>query len=57
MHSSVEQLHLYDPAGHLKRCQEVLQDSLQEAAAAEGRTLVLKVRSSAFSRTFQHFAL
>jgi hypothetical protein len=35
---------LYDAAGHLKGCQQLLQDSISELAAQQGRTIELKVR-------------
>ena len=43
-YASVQQVHLYDPAGHLKRCKELLQESLAELAAQEGRSIQIKVR-------------
>jgi len=46
-YASVQQIHLFDPAGHLKGCQDLLQNSIAELAAQEGRNVVLRVRDSA----------
>lgn len=43
MSLGAQQIHLYDPAGHLKASAAVLQDSLQTLADEGGRTFVLKV--------------
>lgn len=45
-YASVQQIHLFDPAGHLKGCQDLLQNSISELAAQEGRSVVLRVRDS-----------
>jgi hypothetical protein len=42
-YASVQQVHLYDAAGHLKGCHELLQDSISQLAQQEGRSIELKV--------------
>lgn len=43
-YASVQQVHLYDAAGHLKGCHELLQDSISQLAQQEGRSIGLKVK-------------
>jgi hypothetical protein len=45
-YASVQQVHLYDAAGHLKGCHELLQDSISKLAQQEGRSIELKVSTA-----------
>jgi hypothetical protein len=39
----VQQVHLYEPSGHLKQSSGILQDSLLELATQQGRSIAVKV--------------
>jgi hypothetical protein len=42
-YESVQQVHLYEPSGHLKQSISLLQDALAEQAQQQGRSIEVKV--------------
>ncbi|WIA40004.1 hypothetical protein OEZ86_013430 [Tetradesmus obliquus] len=41
-YESVQQVHLYEPSGHLKQSMPLLQDSLAQVAEQQGRSIAVK---------------
>jgi hypothetical protein len=42
-YGSVQQVHLYEPSGHLKQSRALLQDSLEQLAEQQGKSIAVKV--------------
>jgi hypothetical protein len=42
-YESVQQVHLYEPSGHLKQSRALLEDALTELAQQQGRSVAVKV--------------